>query len=87
MDQEIRKEFENLREFLRENMATKQDLQDLRSEVATKEELRVLTNSIDAYAKLAKDYFEEMTVLSGRVKRMEAWIQRAAEKIGVRYEP
>lgn len=87
MDQEIKQEFESLRDFLRENMATKQDLQDLRAEMVTKEELRILTNSVDAYAKLAKDYFQEVTVMAKRVNRMEEWIQKVAEKIGVRYEP
>jgi hypothetical protein len=64
-----------------------QELNNIHSEVATKDELRVLTNSIDAYAKITKDYFQEVTVMGARVTRMEAWIQAAALKLGVKYKP
>lgn len=98
MDQDLKNEFHRLDErvealldFLRRNVATReeltQELAKIRSEVATKDELRVLTNSIDAYAKIAKDYFQEVTVMGARVTRMEAWIQAAALKLGVEYKP
>jgi hypothetical protein len=64
MEQDIKQEFESLRHFLQQNMATKHELEELRSQMVTKEELRVLTNSIDA--KIAQDYFQEMTVMSAR---------------------
>jgi len=98
MDQDLKNEFdrldqrfETLLDFLRRNVPTKeeltQELDKLRTDVATKDELRVLTNSIDAYAKIAKDYFQEVTVMGARVNRMEAWIQSTAAKLGVEYKP
>ena len=80
-------EFKTLRDFLRKNMVTKQDLEELRSEVATKEELRVLTKTIDGLVKMVKDFYQEVTMMSVRMTRMEAWIQKAANKIGVEYKP
>jgi chromosome segregation ATPase len=98
MDQELKSEFNRIDErfnklmdFLRENVPTREELNQefdqLRSQVATKEELRILTSSIDAYAKIAKDYFQELTVMGARVSRMEAWIMAAAAKLGVDYKP
>ena len=98
MDQDLKSEFsridgrfDTLMDFMREHVPTKeeisQELDKLRSEVATKDELRVLTNSIDAYAKITKDYFQEVTILGARVSRMESWIQAAAAKLGVEYRP
>ena len=98
MDQELKNEFDRLDQrfdalldFLRRYIPTKeeltQELVNIRSEVATKDELRLLTNSIDAYATIAKDYFQEVTVMGARVTRMEAWIQAAALKLGVEYKP
>jgi len=87
MDKETMNEFKTLRDFLRKNMVTKQDLEELRSEVATKEELRVLTKTIDGLVKMVKDFYQEVTMMSVRMTRMEAWIQKAANKIGVEYKP
>lgn len=87
----LNQRLDSLMDFLREHVPTKeefgQELTKLREEVATKEELRILTNSIDAYAKIAKDYFQEVTVMGARVSRMEAWIMAAATKLGVEYKP
>ncbi len=82
MDQDLKNEFDRidqrfdtLIEFLRQNFPTKaeltEELETLRSDIATKAELRLLTNSIDAYAKIAKDYFQEVTVLGAPVSRMK----------------
>ena len=97
MDQETKSEFNNINqrldtvfEFLRQHMVTRQELDeslaDLRSDVATKEELRALIKSVDAFAKLGKDYFQEVAVVGARVTRMEAWIEQAAKQIGVQYK-
>lgn len=94
MDQQhddISKRLDNLTSFLRENMVTKQELTEqidqLRSEVVTKEELRALTTTIDGLAKIVKDFYQEVTIMSARVTRMEAWIHQAARQIGVEYKP
>jgi hypothetical protein len=62
-------------------------IDQLRSEVATKEELRALTQTIDGLVKIVKDYYQEVTIMSARMTRMEAWIQQAARQIGVDYKP
>jgi len=91
MDQETKNEFKSLRDFLRENMVTKQELtqqiDQLRSEVVTKEDLRALTTIIDGLAKLVKDFYQEVTIMTARMTRMEDWIQQAAREIGVEYKP
>jgi sulfur relay (sulfurtransferase) DsrC/TusE family protein len=87
MDQETMNEFKALRTFLQEHMVTKQDLAELRSEVATKEELRALTNTIEGFVKMVKDYYQEVTITAARATRMEAWIQKASDKIGIEYKP
>lgn len=87
----LNQRFDTLMDFLRQHVPTKEELNQefdkLRSEVATKEELRILTTSIDAYAKIAKVYFQDVTIMGARVSRMEAWIMAAATKVGVDYKP
>jgi len=43
-----------------------------------------LQGSVDAYAKKADTYFQEMTMLARKVDRHEKWIQQIAEKLGVK---
>ena len=45
-----------------------------------------LQTSVDAYAKKADAYFQEMLMLSHKVDRHEKWIQQLAEKLGVKLE-
>lgn len=66
--------------------ATKQDLQEATNNLSTKEDFNNLLASVDAYAKKADSYFQEMVMLSHKVDRHEKWIQQIAEKIGVRLE-
>ena len=51
---------------------------------ATKDSVELLTQAVDAYAKKADDYFQEMVMLSHKVDRMERWIQEIADKTGVK---
>ncbi len=44
--------------------ATKEDLKEVVSNLATKEDVNVLQSSVDAYAKKADAYFQEMVALS-----------------------
>jgi len=57
---------------------------------AFKEELRKsfseLQTSVDAYAKKADNYFQEMVALSHKVNRHEKWIKQLADKLGVKLE-
>ena len=64
----------------REEIATKQDLEDL------KEDFRNPQTSVDAYAKKADDYFQEMVMLAHKVDRLEKWIHQIAEKVGVKLQ-
>ena len=64
----------------REEVATKQDLEGLRKGFAR------LQTGVDAYAKKADTYFQEMVMLSHKVDRHEKWIQKIAEKIGIKLE-
>jgi len=57
---------------------------------AFKEELRKsfseLQTSVDACAKKADNYFQEMVALSHKVNRHEKWIKQLADKLGVKLE-
>lgn len=64
----------------RDEVATKQDLEALRGD------FRNLQSSVDAYAKKADTYFQEMVMLSHKVNRLEKWIQEIAEKVGIKLE-
>jgi len=64
----------------REEVATKQDLERLRKDFAD------LQTSVDAYAKKADTYFQEMVMLAHKVDRLEKWIHQIAEKVGIKLE-
>lgn len=53
------------------NMATKQDLADLREEMATKDDVNRILTVVDAYAKQSKDYFQEVKFMGARLDRIE----------------
>jgi len=46
----------------------------------------ILQTSVDAYAKKADTYFQEMVALSHKVDRHEKWLLQLAEKIGIKLE-
>ncbi len=64
----------------REEVATKTDLEDLRKDFAR------LETSVDAYAKKADAYFQEMLMLAQKVDRLEKWVSEIAKKIGMKLE-
>ncbi len=78
-------------------MLTDDDIQKLITVVATKEDLTQLKESlrqdfsdlqtsIDAYAKKANDYFQEMVMFSRKLERHEKWLQQLAQKLEVKLE-
>lgn len=71
-----------------ENFATKEDLE--RGLEKMKDEIKVdfadLQTSVDAYAKKADTYFQEMVLLSHKVDRHEKWFHQVAEKLGIKLE-
>ncbi len=60
---------------------TKTDMDNRFDEVDKK--FSDLQTSVDAYAKKADTYFQEMVMLSHKVDRMEKWLHEVAEKIGI----
>lgn len=79
-------DFDNLKTFIEQNVALKDNIQDLKMELPSKEDFSQLQTSVEGLAKLTKDYYEEVTILRGKVERMEKWIQDAAPKLGLKYE-
>ena len=51
-----------------------------------REDFSDLQTSIDAYARKADTYFQEMVMLSHRVERHEKWMHQLAEKLGIKLE-
>ena len=64
----------------REEVATKQDLELLRQDFTN------LQTAVDAYAKKADAYFQEMVMLAHKVDRHEKWFHQIAEKLGIKLE-
>lgn len=69
-----------------EVFATKEDLKEAVKDLSTKKDVNDLLNAVDAYAKKADTYFQEMVALAHKVDRHEKWIQQIAEKLGVKLE-
>jgi uncharacterized coiled-coil DUF342 family protein len=51
-----------------------------------KEDFTGLQTAVDAYAKKADTFFEEMVALSHKVDRHEKWLHQVAEKLGIKLE-
>ena len=68
------KDIQKLVEFF----ITKTDLQNFREEY--RQDFSDLQKSVDAYAKKADTYFQEMVMLSHKVDRHEKWLQKLADK-------
>ncbi|MFH1366429.1 MAG: hypothetical protein ABIH38_00375 [Patescibacteria group bacterium] len=62
----------------------KEDFESFKDEI--KQSFSDLQTSVDAYAKKADTYFQEMVMLSHKVNRLEKWIQEIAEKVGIKLE-
>jgi CRISPR/Cas system-associated endonuclease Cas3-HD len=69
-----------------EVFATKEDLKEALENITTKDDFNVLMNAVDAYAKKADTYFQEMVMLSHKVDRHEKWLQQLADKLGLKLE-
>lgn len=60
--------------------SVEQDLRDLRGDFVK------LQDGVDAYAKKADTYFQEMLMLATKIDRHEKWLHQMAEKLGVKLE-
>ena len=63
-----------------------EDVKDVKEKMATKEDSNDLQTSVDAYAKRADTYFQEMVMLAHKVDKLDKWIHQIAEKVGLRLE-
>jgi uncharacterized coiled-coil DUF342 family protein len=60
---------------------------ELRSDFTTlRERVDAIYSGLDAYAKKADTYFQEMLMLANKVDRHEKWLHQVAEKLGVKLE-
>jgi hypothetical protein len=59
-------------------------INDRLEQTATKDDVNRPTNAVDAYAKQAETYMQEMLALSHKVDRLERWILKVAEATGVK---
>ena len=80
--EQVDEKFEKLFEIF----ATKDDLKKAIETLATKDDFNKLLTAVDAYAKKADTYFQEMVMLAHKVDRNEKWIQQLANKLGVKLE-
>ncbi|MFH1867123.1 MAG: hypothetical protein ABIJ81_03520 [Patescibacteria group bacterium] len=76
-------DIKNLTEYQKGVFATKDDVAGLGQHLGQR--IDVLTNAVDAYAKKADTYHQEMSVLIHKVHRMEDWITKVSDKIGIKY--
>lgn len=83
----MEKDFSELVEYLDEKFANIDGkLDNLQENKADKSDVNDLMTAIDAYAKKADTYFQEMVMLAHKVDRHEKWIQQIAEKLGLKLE-
>ncbi|NQU82476.1 MAG: hypothetical protein HQ539_00815 [Parcubacteria group bacterium] len=71
-------DIQKLIEVQKEIFTTKDDFEELRKDFSR------LETGVDAYAKKADTYFQEMLMLSHKVDRHEKWLQQIADKIGLK---
>ncbi len=63
---------------------SKEEFESFKEEI--REDFSNLQSSVDAYAKKADTYFQEMVMLSHKVDRHEKWFQQVAEKLDIKLE-
>ncbi len=61
-------------------------IEELKENKADKSDINELMSTIDAYAKKADTYFQEMVMLAHKVDRHEKWFQQIADKLGIKLE-
>ena len=78
------KDIQKIIEANREVFPSKEDFESFKDEI--KQSFSDLQTSVDAYAKKADAYFQEMVMLSHKVDRHEKWFHQIAEKLGLKLE-
>ncbi len=83
----MKEDFSELIEYLDEKFSNiDSQLSDLKENKADKSDVRDLMSSVDAYAKKADTYFQEMVALSHKVDRHEKWLRQVAEKLDIKLD-
>ena len=83
----MKEDFSELIQYLDEKFANiDEKLDGLQENKADKSDVNNLMTAIDAYAKRADAYFQEMVALTHKVDRHEKWIQQIAEKLGIKLQ-
>lgn len=72
--------------FMQTEVVTKNYLHGFTADFARKSDIIKIQNQIDGLAKQIKDYHQEMVMFVHKVERMEAWIKKVSQKIGIPYE-
>ena len=78
---------ENLTRFLDQNMVTSEEFDNRLDELPTREDFNQLQVSVDGIAQHFEEQKQEQIIGAERASRMEAWITKAAAKIGIEYNP
>jgi predicted phage gp36 major capsid-like protein len=58
----------------------KRDFEDLRKD------FRALQTSVERLVTNFEKYYEEQKILTHKLERLEAWVKKAADKLGLNYE-
>lgn len=69
-----------------EVFSTREEMKEMMGNLVTKEDFNNLQTSVDAYAKKADAFFQEMLMLANKVDRHEKWLLQIAEKLGIKLE-
>ena len=79
----MKEDFSELIQYLDEKFNTIETKLDTKVD---KVDFNNLQTAVDAYAKKADTYFQEMVMLSHKVDRHEKWLQKLADKLGVKLD-
>ncbi len=83
----MNQDFSELIQYLDKRFSNVEEkLSSLQEKKADKSDVHDLMDAVDAYAKKADTYFQEMVMLSRKVDRMEKWIHQIAEKVKIKLE-
>jgi len=90
----MEKDFSELVEYLDKKFTSLENrffsleskVENLQETKADKSDVNNLMNAVDAYAKKADTYFQEMVMLSHKVDRHERWFQQVASKLDIKLE-
>lgn len=66
------------------NLATKEDIREMREEIATlRESIQALSVSVEKFVKIAAALQQEHAAISVQLTRHECWIKELARKAGL----